>query len=119
MAVPKSLRLLEIWSRLADAPPAQTGSEVFAQLANIMNEVEDRTGIPFEPRRWQTDGRMYPPQDDSWRSVPDHPQVRRFRSRAHNIYIGANGSISIVRLDDTVELAKPGADGRGVWDLNG
>jgi GT2 family glycosyltransferase len=119
MAVPKSVRLSEIWRRLAAAPAAQTAEEARIQLASIINAVEDDlTAIPFDLQSWETDGRIYPPQDDSRRRVPGHPSVSRFRSRKHNTYIGANGSISIARLDGTVEVEKRGADGRGIWELN-
>jgi hypothetical protein len=117
--VPKPVRLAEIHRRLAVAPPAQTAEEARMQLASIVNAVEDDlTEIPFDLSSWETDGRIYPPQDDSRRIVSDHPRVIRFRSRKHNTYIGANGSMLIARLDGTVELEKPGVDGRGIWQLN-
>jgi hypothetical protein len=60
---------------------------------------------------------MYPPQPDSIREVDGHPQVRRFRSRAHNTFIGDNGSIEIQTAADKEALFnKPGKDGRGVWE---
>jgi hypothetical protein len=100
------------------ALPASTAEEVLQQLADIIKDVEDSlTAIPYDPSNWQNDGRIYPPQADNERDVPDRPGMRRYRARLHNVYIGENGSIEIQRLDGIVELAKPGADGRGVWDL--
>jgi hypothetical protein len=119
MAVPKRVRLQELYRRLAAAPFASTYEEARGQHSNILNEVEDAlTGIPYDLSRWETDGRMYPPQDDNLRKVPGQPHVRRFRHFGHNTYIGDNGSIEITRLDGTVEFQKYGADGRGVWELD-
>jgi hypothetical protein len=115
--VSKAERLREIYRRLADAPAAATFAEMRSQLDDIVNAVEDQlTGIPHNPAHWRVDGRIYPPQPDTMRPVPAHPQVTRFRSLAHNTYIGANGAIEIVSLAGAVEFWKPGADGRGVWD---
>ncbi|HEX8321553.1 hypothetical protein [Longimicrobium sp.] len=119
MDVPKTVRLAEIYRRVAVAPPARTAEEARIQLASIINAVDDElTESPFDFSSWETDGRIYPAQEDSRRNVPGHPRVSRFRSRKHNTYIGANGSMLIARLDGTVELQKGGADGRGIWELN-
>lgn len=115
---PKSHRLAEIYRRLQQAPPATTAEEAFQQLADIMNDVEDAlTAIPYNPENWRSDGRIYPPQPDSEREVGTHPGVRRYRSVGHSTFIASNGAIEIRRIDQTVEFAKAGADGRGVWDL--
>lgn len=119
MEVPKHERLAEFFRRLSAAPKAETLEEAVGQLSGILNAVEDQmTGIPADPDNWRDDGRIYPPQPDSMYPVPDHPRVRRFRSLGHNTYIGANGSLEIVALDGTIELSKPGGDGRGVWELD-
>jgi hypothetical protein len=119
MEVPKTERLAEFCRRLLSAPPAASRDEALTQLTNILNAVEDElTTIPYDPSRWLNDGRLYPPQPDSIREVPASPGVRRFRSRTHNTFIGGNGAMEIVRMDGTVELRKPGADGRGVWELD-
>src|SRR3954447_20580436 len=89
-----------------------------SKLCRVLNQVEDElTTIPFHPDNYQTDGRLYPPQPDSMRAVDGRPEITRFRSRAHNTFIGANGSIEIraVASKDVV-FSKPGSDGRGVWD---
>jgi len=86
-------------------------------LSSILNSVEDElSGVPFDPSKWQSDGRMYPPQDDSRRHVVGYPNVTRFRSRRHNTFIGENGSIEIVELGGAVLLRKHGADGKHVWE---
>jgi hypothetical protein len=119
MEVPKRERLEEFFRRLLAAPNAGTFEEALMQLVSILDAVEDElTGIPSNPDNWRYDHRIYPPQIDSMRAVSDHPQVRRFRSVGHNTYIGANGSLEIVALDGTIELRKPGLDGRGIWELD-
>jgi hypothetical protein len=83
-----------------------------------LDAVEDEmTGIDNNPENWHFDGRIYPPQLDSMYAVPSHPGVKRFRSLGHNTYIGVNGSVEVVSLHGTVELRKPGLDGRNVWEL--
>lgn len=119
MEVPKRERLNEFFRRLLDAPAVGTADEALQQLATLMTAVEDeRTGVPSMPQNWREDGRMYPPQMDSMRPVLGHPRVQRFRTAGHNVFIGENGSLQIVAQDGTVELEKPGADGRGVGELN-
>ncbi len=117
---PKSERFAAFLERLRSAPPASTLDEAYQQLCAILNEVEDlMTGIPYNPENWQTDGRMYPPQLDSMRDVPDRPAVRRFRSRGHNTFIGKNGAIEIQLVNPANEVifTKPGADGKEVSQL--
>jgi hypothetical protein len=119
MEVPRRERLNEFFRRLLAAPNAGTFDEALQQVVTIMNAVEDElTGTPNLPPNWREDGRMYPPQMDHMRPVPGHPQVQRFRTAGHNVFIGENGSLQIVAMDGTVEIEKPGADGRGVWELD-
>lgn len=117
--VPKEDRLEEFLRRLGESPLANTFDEAYSQLCNILDEVEDEmTSIPNQPENWQTDGRMYPPLSDSVRSVPNHPLVKRLRSRGHNTFIGVNGSIEIQVVGSGVAIfSKPGNDGRRVWEL--
>jgi len=118
MAVGKLRRLREFIRRLREAAPAASAEEARALIETTLNEVEDElSGVLFDPTRWQSDGRMYPPQDDSARDVPSHPFVRRYRSRRHNTFIGSNGAFEIHTIDGEVLIAKQGADGRTVWDL--
>ena len=115
--VSKSERLRELFRRLASAPPASTDDEARELLTRVLMQVEnDLTDIPNTPENWRTDGRMYPPQDDSRREVAGWPTVTRYRSLWHNTYIARNGAIEIAAVGGDVLLSKPGADGRHVWD---
>ena len=106
------------------------------QLANTLNEVEDElTPFPYDPadldpssRRRATD-RMYPVQDDNVNDVVGHPKVKQLTSVGEQTFIGDNGAIEIRskrRADGSLAVpattgrllfARPGLDGRGVWDL--
>jgi hypothetical protein len=107
--------------RLERAPRASSFDEALRQLSDILNTVEDEmTDIPYNPDARQPDGRLYPPRADSIREVPGHPRVRRLRSRAHNTFIGENGSIEIADSASGVPptatlFKKAGADGRTAW----
>jgi len=119
MEVPKRERLDEFFRRLLAAPNAGSFDEALAQLSKILDAVEDElSGAENSPQDWQSDQRLYPPQKDSLRFVPEHPRVRRFRNRRHSTYLGENGSVEIVSLSGRVEVQKPGRDGRGVWELD-
>ena len=114
----KQQRLEEFFHRLAAAAPVSTGQDMYNLLVQSLNAVEDElSGIPYNPAQWQSDSRMYPPQPDSRRPVPQRPHIVRYRTRAHNVFIASNGSIEIRPADqDRVLFRKPGSDGRGVWD---
>jgi hypothetical protein len=84
-------------------------------LSDTLNQVEDEcTDVPFQPERWQTDGRMYPPEDDNARAVDGRSDVIRYRHRAHNTFIRDNGAIEIQDIDGKVLFEKRGLDGRSV-----
>ena len=116
MGQTKRERMEEFFRRLAAAPAAASREEALLQLTDILNAVEDEcTDIPYDPARWQSDGRLYPPQADAVRDVPDFPNVKRFRSLGHNTFIAINGAIEIRTLSDAPVLSKPGADGQGAF----
>lgn len=113
----KAVRFEEFLRRLGAAPHASNFDEAYRQLCDILNAVEDEmTDIPFDPENWQNDGRMYPPQFDNVRPVPDRRDVRQLRSRGHRTLIADNGAIAIKDLSGTIVLAKPGSDGQSVQE---
>jgi len=103
--------------RLAAAPPAGSFDAAYRLLCQTLEAVEDEfSGVPNNPTRWQADGRLYPPQQDTSFEVPGSPEVTGFRSRAHKTYIGRNGAIEIrSAFDGTVVFEKPGSDGGSLW----
>jgi hypothetical protein len=107
----------EFIQRLRFVPAARSADEALTILSEILTAVEDEfTDIPANPSNWKTDGRLYPPQEDSRRPT-GNPLVARYRTRAHNVWIGANGSIEIGEVQGDVVLRKAGADGRYVWQI--
>jgi hypothetical protein len=121
--LPKSKleRLEEMMKRLRAAAPFCDGSQARAVLEQVMRAVEDEhSGIPENPLAATspdpTDGRMYPP-DDSFEKPSGSARVRLFRHRRHSTYIGANGSLRIIRASGTIELDLPGTDGKSVGEL--
>ena len=102
--------------RLEIAHAASSAEDALRLIGETLNAVENEmTDIPYDPAKFETDGRLYPPEADAAHPVADHPSVTRYRSRKHNTFISANGAIEIQDLDEQVWLAKPGADGNGVW----
>jgi hypothetical protein len=111
-------RLEEFMRRMTASEPRSTFDDAYELLCDTLNEVEDElSGVPYNPDMWSTDGRLYPPQPDSFRKdCKDHPSVVRLRTRGHNIFIAQNGAIEIQKLNgEGVIFQKPGADGKGVW----
>jgi len=116
LQTPKHERLEEFFRRLGSAPAATSSETALNLIAATLTAVEDDlTDVPADPERWMTDGRMYPPQPDSRREVPEHPEVTRYRSRAHNTFVRSNGAIEIRDLADQVLFRKAGGDGKYVW----
>jgi len=117
MGTVRRARFAEFIRRLSIADPAASADSAFDLLAATLNAVEDElSGTAFNPERWQSDGRMYPPQRDNRHAVADHSTVVRYRSRAHHTYISANGALEITDLSGAIVLRKAGADGRHVWE---
>ena len=115
--VPKAERLAEFLRRLRNLPTAGDAAEAREQIERTLNAVEDElTSIPFDPSQWQSDGRLYPPQDDNMIAT-DNAFVVCFRSVRHRTYIGVNGSIEIKEGTGSLVFSKSGADGRSISDL--
>ena len=110
-------RLKEFMRRMKALEPKSTFDDAYEMLCDTLNEVEDEfSGVPYDPEKWRTDGRLYPPQSDAFRDCEDHPSVVRMRTRGHNVFIASNGAIEIKALHgDGVIFEKLGADGKGVW----
>jgi hypothetical protein len=117
MSLRKQERLDEFVRRLAALPAARSHDEARRLIEVTLNQVEDElSGVPYDPGRWRTDGRMYPVQDDHAADVDGHPSVTSYRSRRHDTFIAANGAFEIHDLSTGgILIRKLGADGRGVW----
>jgi hypothetical protein len=113
----KGERLALFYERLQAATAASSHDEAYALLCSTLNAVEnEHSGVPFNPDNWQTDGRMYPPQQDRASRVEGFPEVIRYGSFRHNTFIASNGAIEVrIIATDAVHFVKPGANGKGVW----
>lgn len=113
----KRHRLEEFVRRLSALPAASSHDGALYQIETTLNQVEDElSGVPFDPANWRTDGRMYPPQEDSAADVGGFPEVTSYRSRKHETFVAQNGALEIRDLQaNEILLHKPGADGKGVW----
>lgn len=111
-------RLEEFFRRLEQADPCETAQEARELIAQTLNAVEDEmTSIPNNPSQWETDGRMYPAQDDQLRAVPGRPELIRLRHKGHETLIRDNGAFLIRSAPPQpprVFVSKPGRDGREV-----
>ncbi|HEY3763132.1 MAG TPA: hypothetical protein VGN23_15410 [Verrucomicrobiae bacterium] len=115
----KAKRLQKFLKRLKAASPANSADAAFDLLAETLNAVEDESsGVPFRPEIWETDGRLYPPKEDSRVKCPERPSLRKYRNKGHYNYIGLNVSICIETLDSKILLDKPGYDGRKTYELD-
>ena len=115
MSFSKRERFQEFLSRLEAAENADSSVSALELIAETLTTVEDeKTDIPNCPENWQTDGRMYPPQDDHAREVEGRLDLIRYRSRGHNTFVRDNGAIEIRDLKGQILLSKAGKDGKGV-----
>ena len=111
----RSHRFALFVAELEQAPAAHNVASARALLEDIMNRIEEaHSGVPCDPEKWMTDGRMYPPHNDFEQPCPLSGAVL-FHSLGHAIWFSANGAIRIEGRRRSnkghVELDKPGADG--------
>lgn len=110
----KSERFALFVRELQEAAAAASFEEARQLVDSVLNGVEDRhSGVTFRPDQWRSDGRMYPPQNDSEKKSPI-AGVRVFRTRGHRVWIAGNGAIRITTAgaaEDRIILDKPGKDG--------
>jgi hypothetical protein len=110
----RTQRLTEYFNRLRQQPASHSAEEALIRLSQTLTEVEDElSGIPRQeppPPPNRPDGRMYPPQADNIRRLPDGSITAR--TAGHRIEIGADGSITIrnIRTGD-IDFHQPGAGG--------
>jgi hypothetical protein len=113
----KAERLAIFIARLGERPPFANEPEALDGLALILNTVEDEfSGVPSDPTAWESDGRLYPPQEDFARPDSLREGVTEYRSRGHSTFIGSNGAVEIIvrrrgRLMATI-YRREGADGK-------
>lgn len=111
----KHERLHEFLRRLHSAAPAGSHDDAYRLLCAALNGVEDEmTSIPYNPDLYRSDGRMYPPQADSARSVGELEGVIRYRSVRHNTRIHHEGGIRIDEVGGACLLSKPGKSGKTI-----
>lgn len=113
----KSERLQLFFRQLIEEKAASNADDARKLLETVLDGVEnEHSGIPYNPLSASavslSDGRMYPPQDDSERGSTE--RFRRFRAKGNIVYFGMNGSIRIESLYGQVLVDKPGSDGRTV-----
>jgi len=114
----REIRLQEFFSRLERQSPFSTLDQAYTALVSTLEEVEDEmTGIENDPSRWQSDGRLYPPQQDHWVPEAGHPDITRMRTRRHYVLISATGALEIQDIrTGSVVFSKADSNGRKVWD---
>jgi hypothetical protein len=108
-------RLALFVSTLEQAPAAFDGMSARKLVDIMLNGVEDaHSGLPYEPDKWMTHDRIYPPQDDQ-KQINAIAGATLYHARRHSVWFGDNGSIRIeVRMGPDrglILLDKPGADG--------
>ncbi|HBI42958.1 MAG TPA: hypothetical protein DDY78_08885 [Planctomycetales bacterium] len=107
----KQQRLEEYYNRLQGQQPSTTAEQALDRLEQTLIEVEDdHSGIPRSdppPPRNTTDGRLYPPLEDSIIRNPDGSISAT--TKGHNIEISSGGSITIRdRQTGQIDFHQPG-----------
>lgn len=120
MPLGKPQRLRLFFETLQTAPATATAEAAFATVCDTLNRIEDtHSGIPSDPMHWKSDGRLYPPQEDSRKSFAPDSSLVRYRTRGNYLWIAPNGAILITDLNNppNTVFTKPGADGVSVGTL--
>ena len=109
-------RVAELLRRLEAAGVCGSAEQALELVVITLNDVEDAlSGVAFNPDYPLDDGRMYPPREDARRAVEGRPELRRYRSRRHNIYVSDDGALRIEEVRGrTCLLDKPGRNGRKI-----
>ena len=107
----KQQRLEEYYNRLRGQQPSTNAQRALDRLEQTLIEVEDDlSGIPRSdppPPRNTTDGRMYPPLDDS--IIRNTDGSISATTKRHDIEIGNDGSITIRnRQTGQIDFQQPG-----------
>ena len=111
----RTQRLREYFNHLRQQPASHSAEEALTRLSQTLTQVEDElSGIPKQeppPPPNRPDGRMYPPQADNVKRLPDGSITAR--TAGHRIEIGTDGSITIRNIrSGEVDFHQPGT-GRG------
>jgi hypothetical protein len=130
----KADRVKSFFTELGKLPPAASGLEAYAQIANLLNSLEDKYGIPWRlPRLFDEnnrDPRLYPPQPHYFHKVEDFPGLMAMVHSKSVCFISPMGAIEFQKRDrpfnpaaidyststETAIFKKPDAYGKGVWD---
>ena len=108
-------RLQEFLRRLSQAPVCRSAEAAFEAVRAILNKVEDElSGIPYDPCHPSNDGRLYPAKPTARCRTPGRPDLRRYRFKAHRLYIAASGAILIAHRELGPVFSKPGGDGDAI-----
>jgi|SRR5687768_13201870 len=92
-------RLAEFFKRLKNAPPAASAQEALDLVCRLIEEVEDEMcPLPRQdpPPPVDRSARMYPPQGDHIKRLPNGLIIAR--TRRHRVFCRPGGGISIVRV---------------------
>lgn len=74
MILTRSERFEEFRKRMSEAQLCSNALSALALITHVLTEVEDEfSGIANNSTKYRNDGRLYPPQADAMREVPDRP----------------------------------------------
>jgi len=102
-----------ILARLSDAQPCRTKDEAYALLTEIITRVDDElSGAANAPHLWESDGRLYPPQEDMAKRSEKWVGAVEYRNVRHLTVFSENGAIKIFEMPQRICIfSKPDAEG--------